>query len=92
MTNCDDESNSSVRTKLLALIQSWAFEFSSEKNLKGIAEVYMNMKDDGVAFPNPSEDDLKEADSEDIEAFFHAHENDTGPILGKHLRETFFIL
>ena len=36
-------------------------------------------------FDSNPEDDLKEADSEDIEAFFHAHENDNGPVLGKHL-------
>jgi len=79
--NVEDESNLSVRTKLLALIQSWAFEFSSERSMKGIADVYMNMKDDGIVFPPPSEDDLKEVESEDIEAFFNAHEDENGPVL-----------
>ena len=73
--------NESVRTKLLALVQSWAFEFSSDRELRGIAEVYMRLKDEGMDFPAPSEDDLKEADSEDIEAFFNAHEDDEGPVL-----------
>ena len=73
--------NESVRTKLLALVQSWAFEFSSERELRGIAEVYMRLKDEGMVFPAPSEDDLKEADSEDIEAFFNAHEDADGPVL-----------
>lgn len=73
--------NESVRTKLLALVQSWAFEFSSDRDLRGIAEVYMRLKDEGMEFPAPSEDDLKEADSEDIEAFFNAHEDDDGPVL-----------
>ena len=75
------ELNGSVRTKLLALIQSWAFEFSSDRDLRGIAEVYMRLKDEGMEFPSPSEDDLKEADSEDIEAFFNAHEEVDGPVL-----------
>ena len=75
------DTNESVRTKLLALVQSWAFEFSSDRELRGIAEVYMRLKDEGMDFPAPSEDDLKEADSEDIEAFFNAHEDDDGPVL-----------
>ena len=79
--SCENESNESVQTKLLALIQSWAFEFSSDRELRGIAEVYMKLKDEGISFPPPSEDDLKEADSEDIEAFFNAHEDEDGPVL-----------
>ena len=75
------EVNDSVQTKLLALVQSWAFEYSSDREYRGIADVYMKLKDDGVIFPPPSEDDLKEADSEDIEAFFNAHEDDDGPVL-----------
>ena len=75
MNENNNESNESVQTKLLALVQSWAFEFSSERELRGIAEVYMKLKDEGVHFPSPTEDDLKEADSEDIEAFFNAHED-----------------
>ena len=79
--NNEEESTRSVQTKLLALIQSWAFEFSYHRNLRGIAEVYMKLKDSGVSFPQPSEDDLKEADSEDIEAFMRAHEGEEGPVL-----------
>ena len=41
----------------------------------------MRLKDEGMVFPAPSEDDLKEADSEDIEAFFNAHEDADGPVL-----------
>ena len=76
-----EESSKSVETKLLALIQSWAFEYSYDRELRGIAEVYMKLKDSGTEFPQPSEDDLKEADSEDIEAFMRAHEGEDGPVL-----------
>ena len=55
-----EESSKSVETKLLALIQSWAFEYSYDRELRGIAEVYMKLKDSGTEFPQPSEDDLKE--------------------------------
>ena len=79
--NNEDESTRSVQTKLLALIQSWAFEYSYNRDLRGIAEVYMKLKDSGISFPQPSEDDLKEADSEDIEAFMRAHEGEDGPVL-----------
>ena len=79
--NNEDESTRSVQTKLLALIQSWAFEYSYNRDLRGIAEVYMKLKDSGISFPQPSEDDLKEADSEDIEAFMRAHEGEEGPVL-----------
>ena len=79
--NNEDESTRSVQTKLLALIQSWAFEFSYDRDLRGIAEVYMKLKDSGISFPQPSEDDLKEADSEDIKAFMRAHEGEDGPVL-----------
>ena len=79
--NNEDESTRSVQTKLLALIQSWAFEYSYDRDLRGIAEVYMKLKDSGISFPQPSEDDLKEADSEDIEAFMRAHEGEDGPVL-----------
>ena len=79
--NNEEESTRSVQTKLLALIQSWAFELSYNRDLRGIAEVYMKLKDSGLCFPQPSEDDLKEADSDDIEAFMRAHEGDEGPEL-----------
>ena len=79
--NNEEESTRSVQTKLLALIQSWAFEFSYNRDLRGIAEVYMKLKDSGQDFPQPSEDDLKEVDSEDIEAFMRAHEGEEGPVL-----------
>ena len=77
----EEESSKSVQVKLLALIQSWAFEYSYDRDLRGIAEVYMKLKDSGTVFPQPSEDDLKEADSEDIEAFMRAHESEDGPVL-----------
>ena len=79
--NNEEESTRSVQTKLLALIQSWAFELSYNRDLRGIAEVYMKLKDSGQDFPQPSGDDLKEADSEDIEAFMRAHEGEEGPVL-----------
>ena len=77
----EEESSKSVQVKLLALIQSWAFEYSYDRDLRGIADVYMKLKDSGTVFPQPSEDDLKEADSEDIEAFMRAHEGEDGPVL-----------
>ena len=77
----EEESSKSVQVKLLALIQSWAFEYSYDRDLRGIADVYMKLKDSGTVFPQPSEDDLKEADSEDIEAFMRAHEGEDGPAL-----------
>ncbi len=56
--------NLAEQVKFLGLVQSWAFEFAPEKRLRGIAEVYMKLKDEGVTFPPPSEDDLKEAEEE----------------------------
>ena len=79
--NNEEESTRSVQTKLLALIQSWAFEHSYNRDLRGVAEVYMKLKESGQDFPQPSGDDLKEADSEDIEAFMRAHEGEEGPVL-----------
>lgn len=67
--------NEVLVVKTLALVQSWALEFSSDRDTRGIAEVYMQLKDRGLPFPPPSEEDLKEAEDEDIEAFMKAHED-----------------
>ena len=56
--------NEVLVVKTLALVQSWALEFSSDRDTRGIAEVYMQLKDRGLPFPPPSEEDLKEAEDE----------------------------
>jgi len=52
------ESSQAVQDKVLSLIQSWAHAFSSDPDLRGVAEVYMDLKKKGVEFPIPSDDDL----------------------------------
>ena len=47
-----------MQDKVLSLIQSWAHAFSSDPDLRGVAEVYMDLKKKGVEFPIPSDDDL----------------------------------
>jgi len=44
--------------KMLSLIQSWAHAFSPDPDLRGAAEVYMDLKKKGVDFPTPSDEDL----------------------------------
>ena len=78
---CSSEFSDLILKKYLSMIQSWAFEYSSDRNFKDIAEFYMTLKDEGIEFPNPTEDDLKEADSEDMEAFFNAHEDENESVL-----------
>ena len=58
------EQSPDIKTKVLSLIQSWALAFSSDRDLSEIAEVYMDLKNKGVDFPLPSDEDLKETDSE----------------------------
>ena len=43
---------------LLSLIQSWAHAFSPDPRLRGVAEVYMDLKKKGVMFPDPTDEDL----------------------------------
>jgi len=52
------EPSQAVQDKVLSLIQSWAHAFSSDPDLRGVAEVYMDLKKKGVEFPIPSDDDL----------------------------------
>ena len=47
-----------VQTKVLSLIQSWAHAFSPDPELRGVAEVYMDLKKKGIQFPIPSDEDL----------------------------------
>ena len=51
-----------IQDKVLALIQSWALAYSSDKKLRGVAEVYMILKDKGIKFPEPSDEDLKDTE------------------------------
>eukprot|EP00092_Neocalanus_flemingeri_P017279 GFUD01018685.1.p1 GENE.GFUD01018685.1~~GFUD01018685.1.p1 ORF type:complete len:308 (+),score=105.22 GFUD01018685.1:177-1100(+) len=71
------EPSKDIQDKVLSLIQSWALEFSSDRDLNGIAEVYMYLKNKGLEFPAPSDEDLKETDSEDIEAWMEELEGET---------------
>jgi len=52
------ESSQAVQDKVLSLVQSWAHAFSSDPDLRGVAEVYMDLKKKGVDFPVPTDDDL----------------------------------
>jgi len=63
-----------VQETILALIQSWALAYSSDRKLRGVAEVYMILKDKNIAFPEPSDEDLK--DTDEIEAFLKELEED----------------
>lgn len=63
-----------VQENILALIQSWALAYSSDRKQRGVAEVYMILKDKNVAFPEPSDEDLK--DTDEIEAFLKELEED----------------
>ena len=51
-----------IQDRVLALIQSWALAYSSDKKLRGVAEVYMILKDKGIEFPEPSDEDLKDTE------------------------------
>ena len=52
------EPTQTIHDKVLSLIQSWAHAFSSDPDLRGVAEVYMDLKKKGVEFPIPSDEDL----------------------------------
>ena len=52
------EPSQAIQDKVLALIQSWAHAFSSDPDLRGVAEVYMDLKKKGVEFPIPSDEDM----------------------------------
>lgn len=47
-----------IQEKVLQMIQSWAHAFSPDPDLRGVAEIYMELKRKGVIFPDPSDDDL----------------------------------
>lgn len=49
--------------------------FSSDHDLKGIAEVYEVLKEKGIEIPMPSEEDLEETD--EIEHWMKEHEGET---------------
>jgi len=50
--------STSIQDKVLSLIQSWAHAFSPDPDLRGVAEVYMDLKRKGIEFPTPSDEDL----------------------------------
>eukprot|EP00092_Neocalanus_flemingeri_P023902 GFUD01025928.1.p1 GENE.GFUD01025928.1~~GFUD01025928.1.p1 ORF type:complete len:441 (+),score=134.66 GFUD01025928.1:83-1405(+) len=52
------EPSQAIQDKVLSLIQSWAHAFSSDPDLRGVAEVYIDLKKKGVEFPVPSDEDL----------------------------------
>lgn len=41
-----------VQEKVLSLIQIWADTFSSQPELKGVVEVYQELRNKGIEFPN----------------------------------------
>jgi len=47
-----------IQEKVLLMVQSWAHAFSPDPDLRGVAEIYMELKRKGVIFPDPSDDDL----------------------------------
>jgi len=67
ITSTSIEIPKDIQDRILSLIQSWALAFSSDRKLRGVAEVYMVLKDKGIDFPEPSDEDLK--DTDEIEAF-----------------------
>jgi len=67
VTSSSADLSDNIKETILALIQSWALAYSSDRKLRGVAEVYMILKDKGVVFPEPSDEDLK--DTDEIEAF-----------------------
>jgi hypothetical protein len=52
------EVSPAIQDKVLSLLQSWAHAFSPDPDLRGVAEVYMDLKRKGVEFPTPSDEDL----------------------------------
>ena len=49
---------SAVREQVLGLTQSWATAFSSDPAMRGVADLYEEMKAKGVTFPAPSTQDI----------------------------------
>ena len=62
VTSASADLPENVQEIILSLIQSWALAYSSDRKLRGVAEVYMILKDKEVAFPEPSDEDLKDTD------------------------------
>jgi hypothetical protein len=42
-----------VQEKVLSLIQLWAETFNTQPDLKGVVEVYQELKNKGIEFPAP---------------------------------------
>ena len=47
-----------VQEKVLSLIQLWAETFSSQPDLKGVVEVYQELKNKGIEFPAVDPDNI----------------------------------
>jgi hypothetical protein len=47
-----------VQEKVLSLIQLWAETFSSQPDLKGVVEVYQELKNKGIEFPSVDPDNV----------------------------------
>ena len=58
-----------MQEKVLSLIQSWAHAFSPDPELRGVAELYMDLKKKGIDFPIPSDEDLLLVESNQVEKF-----------------------
>ena len=47
-----------VQEKVLSLIQIWAETFANQSDLKGVVEVYQELKNKGIEFPAPDLDSI----------------------------------
>lgn len=74
VTSSSMKLSENTSTKILSLIQSWALAFSSDRKMRGVAEVYMSLKDKGINFPEPTDGDLK--DTDEVEAYLKELENE----------------
>ena len=50
VTSASADLPENVQEIILSLIQSWALAYSSDRKLRGVAEVYMILKDTDVGF------------------------------------------
>ena len=74
------EPSQAIQDKVLALIQSWAHAFSSDPDLRGVAEVYMDLKKKGVEFPAPSDDDLLLVQSNQVQSLLDQLYHKSNPV------------
>ena len=74
------ECPSAVREQVLGLLQSWATAFSSDPAMRGVVELYTEMKARGVTFPAPSTQDIVLTKSQPGLVPCHAPVPRTGPV------------